>query len=325
MAAAASGNGSRMAVQAMRVKVIPMAAAGGSGSDVTGPAAASTAAAAGRFINLYYHKNAEQKEAGRLRRPTVIYTPGFMSMGRATKSQFMASHCASRGVDYVCYDPEGVVDLSDPEATPPDSLVIDNYDTLKFSHWFDDCNTALHTVQRENEVAVGGAPVVLVGSSMGAWIALKNMLAQPFHRNPVKGLLLIAPSINFMWSKYLMWHSSMSAEDQQKLDAGHTVVLPSPYGRMPVSKAFAEQSKAMELDTSRPIQVPGGGDCPVRILHGMQDQVVPFQRGVELAELIDSRNLDLTLRKSGDHRLSQPEDLQLLGQTLDKLLSICQE
>ena len=87
------------------------------------------AASSERLIDLYYHKN---NDTGGIQ-PTVVYVPGFMSLGRATKSQFMASHCQARGWDYVCYDPEGIVDMS--TETQKDQPIIRNFETLKFSHW----------------------------------------------------------------------------------------------------------------------------------------------------------------------------------------------
>ena len=104
------------------------------------------------------------------------------------------SHCQSKGYDYVCYDPEGVVDLSKP-GTPEDQVALENFESLKFSHWFDDCFTAVQTVKeaRPND------PVLLVGSSMGGWISSKIATKCP---ETIKALLLIAPSINFMKAKY---------------------------------------------------------------------------------------------------------------------------
>lgn len=86
-----------------------------------------------RLLNIYYHKNNNKDTAAAAAQPTVVYVPGFMSLGRAVKSQFMASHCQTRGWDYVCYDPEGVVDLS--TSTDKDQVAIENFETLKFSHW----------------------------------------------------------------------------------------------------------------------------------------------------------------------------------------------
>ena len=69
--------------------------------------------------------------------------------------------------------------------------------TLEFSHWFDDCQTAIQVAQEES-IHSG---IVLVGSSMGAWISLKMVQD---NQDLIKGLILVAPAINFMWSFYLV-------------------------------------------------------------------------------------------------------------------------
>ena len=69
--------------------------------------------------------------------------------------------------------------------------------TLEFSHWFDDCQTAIQVAQEENL----NSGIVLVGSSMGAWISLRMVQD---NQDLIKGLVLVAPAINFMWSFYLV-------------------------------------------------------------------------------------------------------------------------
>ena len=81
-----------------------------------------------RLLTIYYHKNNKEHEGAQ---PTVVYVPGFMSLGRATKSRFMEAHCHTRGWDYVCYDPEGVVDTE----TDKEKMALEGFETLKFSHW----------------------------------------------------------------------------------------------------------------------------------------------------------------------------------------------
>ena len=58
----------------------------------------------------------------------------------------------------------------------------------------------------------------------------------------------------------------------------------------------------------------------MRILHGMLDDVVPYEHGIKLSQLIASLDIDVALRKSGDHRLCHDKDLELIGETMDKLV-----
>ena len=80
--------------------------------------------------------------------------------------------------------------------------------TLKFSDWFDDCRAAIEVAAEEDP----DSGVVLVGSSMGAWISIKKV--EKF-QHLVKGLVLIAPAINFMWSFYLVSRSSIDWLNQE--------------------------------------------------------------------------------------------------------------
>ena len=73
---------------------------------------------------------------------------------------------------------------------------------------------------------------------------------------------------------------------------------------------------AGRLELSRPLDI----ECPMVIMHGMEDEVVPHEMSLSLAKSVRTRNVDLVLRKDGDHRLSREEDLQLMTDCLDRLI-----
>merc|ERR1719312_2332618 len=114
---------------------------------------------------------------------------------------------------------------------------------------------------------------------MGGWISVKMALTQP---GDIAAMLLIAPSLNFMRAKYKLLYDSFDPKVRQELDSGATVIQPTPYGNMPCARRFAEEAIEVEVDTSKPLDIK----CPVRILHGMRDEVVPYEVGVGLAKLI---------------------------------------
>lgn len=110
----------------------------------------------------------------------------------------------------------------------------------------------------------------------------------------------------------------MDASMRQKLEDGQIVVFPTPYGKMPMSKEFVESSKEVEIDTGgQPLEI----SCPVRIIHGAKDDTVSFRRSLDLLDLIKSPDIDLIIRKNGDHRMSKDEDLELIGDTINKLVN----
>ncbi len=159
---------------------------------------------------------------------------------------------------------------------------------------------------REDALAVLDAltdgPQVLVGSSMGGWLALLVALARP---ERVAGLVLVAPAPDF--TEKLMWPELSPAAQAEMMKTGVTL-RPSGYGDpYPVTRALIEDGRQWQL-LDAPIPFSG----PVRILQGMQDPDVPWAHAFRLVETVTSPDLAFTLVKDGDHRLSRPEDIARL-------------
>ncbi|MEQ9504960.1 MAG: alpha/beta hydrolase [Hyphomonas sp.] len=145
-------------------------------------------------------------------------------------------------------------------------------------------------------------PLVLVGSSMGGWMALLAALARP---ERVQGLVLIAPAPDF--TEKLMWPEFTPEQQAEILDEGFTL-RPSDYGEpYQITRALIEDGKAWSI-LDDDIAFTG----PVRILQGMQDPDVPWGHALALASALTAADLVLTLVKDGDHRLSRDEDIARL-------------
>jgi pimeloyl-ACP methyl ester carboxylesterase len=155
-------------------------------------------------------------------------------------------------------------------------------------------------------------PQVLIGSSMGGWLALLAALARP---ERVKALVLIAPAPDFTGD--LMW-DTFSDEVKTQLRAGQPYEQPSEYEDEPylITPQLIEDGKTHFLLGSN-IAV----SCPVRIIQGCQDPDVPWERTIKLIERLASLDVDLTLLKSGDHRLSDPHALDVILKNIDNALS----
>jgi pimeloyl-ACP methyl ester carboxylesterase len=153
--------------------------------------------------------------------------------------------------------------------------------------------------------------LLIIGSSMGGWIAL--LLARRFKAR-LCGLLLIAPAPDF--TERLI-RPELTPEQLATLEAEGVLYQPSEYGTpLPLTKKLLDEGREhLLLDT--PIAV----DCPVRILHGMQDTDVPWELSLTLAEQLTTGDVRLIFVKDGDHRLSRPRDLGLLGGTLRGLIA----
>jgi pimeloyl-ACP methyl ester carboxylesterase len=144
-------------------------------------------------------------------------------------------------------------------------------------------------------------PLVLVGSSMGGWLMLLVALRLRL-RHRVAGLVGIAPAPDFTeWG--------FSAGEQALLAGGKTLLRPNEYGYEPTPTYplfWADGQANRLLDAPIPLT------CPVRLLHGQADTVVPPGLSLQLAERLASTDVQVTLVKDGDHRLSTPEQIALL-------------
>jgi len=147
-------------------------------------------------------------------------------------------------------------------------------------------------------------PQVVVGSSMGGWVALllaRELLKQPRDAS-LAGLVLIAPAPDF--TEELMW-KGFSPEIRKEIEDTGVWLRPSEYGEpYPITKALIEEGRNHLLLGSA-INV----GCPVRILQGAQDPDVPWQHAFALAHRLPADDVVLTMIQDGDHRLSRPQDI----------------
>ena len=150
-------------------------------------------------------------------------------------------------------------------------------------------------------------PQVVIGSSMGGWMALllTRALAQRAAKQAViAGLVLIAPAPDF--TEQLMWNG-FSDEIREQIRTKGVWMRPSEYGDgtpYPITRALIEEGRNHLLLGSA-IEV----GCPVRILQGAQDPDVPWQHAFALAHRLPAEDVVLTMIQDGDHRLSRPQDI----------------
>ena len=148
-------------------------------------------------------------------------------------------------------------------------------------------------------------PQVVIGSSMGGWMALllaREMAKREGVRASLAGLVLIAPAPDF--TEQLMWNA-FSPEVRQEIEAKGVWLRPSQYGEpYPITRALIQEGRNHQLLGSA-IEV----GCPVRILHGAQDPDVPWQHVFALAHRLPRDDVVLTMIQDGDHRLSRPQDI----------------
>jgi pimeloyl-ACP methyl ester carboxylesterase len=149
-------------------------------------------------------------------------------------------------------------------------------------------------------------PTVVIGSSMGGWMAL--LLAREVARRSTEaslaGLVLIAPAPDF--TEELMW-KGFSPEIRREIETKGVWLRPSDYGDgtpYPITRTLIEDGRNHLL-------LGGSIDvgCPVRILQGAQDPDVPWKHAFTLAQRLPAEDVVLTVIQDGDHRLSRPQDI----------------
>jgi pimeloyl-ACP methyl ester carboxylesterase len=148
-------------------------------------------------------------------------------------------------------------------------------------------------------------PQVVIGSSMGGWMALllaREIANRPESRASLAGLVLIAPAPDF--TEQLMWNG-FSPEIQREIQTKGVWLRPSQYGDpYPITRALIEEGRH-HLLLGNAIKV----GCPVRILQGAQDPDVPWRHAFALTQRLPSDDVVLTMIQDGDHRLSRPQDI----------------
>ncbi|WP_279479104.1 alpha/beta hydrolase [Aureimonas sp. SK2] len=212
--------------------------------------------------------------------PTLVWLGGFRSDMRGTKAEVLSGLCEREGFPFLRFDYSG---HGESEGTFTDGTI---------SGWTEDAAAMI--------AARTAGPLVLVGSSMGAWIALRLAGRLP---GRIRALLLLAPAPDFT-SRLV--EPKLTAEDRAALARDGFVAEPSPYSDQPTiytAKLIADGMAASVM--TGPIAL----DMPIHIIQGMEDPDVPHTHALELVSLLPSAGVTLTLVKDGDHRLSRPEDL----------------
>ena len=223
--------------------------------------------------------------------PGIVFLGGFRSDMTGTKAIFLQDYCRRRGRAFVRFDYFGHGRSSGDFAAGT------------IGRWRDDAIAIID--------ALTEGPQILVGSSMGGWIMLLAALAR---RARIAALVGIAPAPDFTQE---LLPKRLSPEQRRELEANGAVVLPSDYdaaGYLYTRALIEDGGRHLLLDGPIPL------DMPVRLLHGLGDESVPWQLSLRLAERLASRDVAVTLVKGGDHRLSSDADLARLQRTLDTLV-----
>jgi len=248
-----------------------------------------------RYLELTPTRRVAYRKYEGYREPTVLYVPGFFAPMDLRKTVVIEEYAIQNGYSNVRYDQECVGKSTGSQTT------------IEFEHWIEDAIMMLDHVCQ--------GPVILVASSLGAWIS--TILAQ---RRPhrIHSMLFIGPGFNALQMGYWHHYNLLPDDVKARVDAGaEHIKIKMRYGGVGIlRKDFCDNTAQFEIDFGQPINV----QCPVRIIHAIGDKDVPYESSILLMERLSTSDVDVILKKTGDHRLNTRVDHGLIISELDRLL-----
>ncbi|MBN2631108.1 MAG: alpha/beta hydrolase [Rhodobacteraceae bacterium] len=222
--------------------------------------------------------------------PGVVFLGGFRSDMTGTKALYLQDWAVRQGRAFLRFDYSGHGQSSG------------RFEDGAIGDWFEDASAVLA------ELTTG--PQLLVGSSMGGWIALLLARAMP---DRVAGLIGIAAAPDF--TEDSMWAGFSEAQRAELAQKGK-IEVPTDYADAPyvITRRLIEEARA-HLVLRAPLALP----FPVRLLQGTADTDVPPAVALRLLDHATGPDIRLTLVKGADHRFSSPECLALITQAAEDM------
>lgn len=223
------------------------------------------------------------------RGPGVVFLGGFNSDMTGSKAADLAEYCAGTGRGFLRLDYSG------------HGASGGRFEDGSIGRWAEDAAAVIG--------ALTAGPQVLVGSSMGGWIGLLLALRLP---ERVSALVGIAAAPDFT----ARIEAALPAEISAIIARDGVWHRPSQYGApYPITRHLLEEGRRhLLLDRPVPLTIP------LRLLQGQQDPDVPWETALRIAAAVTGTDVEVTLVKDGDHRLSRPQDLRLLRLVVGALL-----
>lgn len=241
-------------------------------------------ARAGRGSIAYRRAPGADGPTGNAARPGLIFLGGFMSNMTGAKAEWLEGFARRRGLPYLRFDYSG------------HGASAGAFTEGTIGGWLDD---VLDVLDRLTE-----GPQILVGSSMGGWLALLAALKRPAR---VRGIVGVAAAPDFTED---LIHGELTPDQLATLMRDGVLHISSEYGEDPysITRALIEEARAHLL-----LRGPIALSCPVHLVHGLADRDVPWRTALRIMERLASPHVAATFIRDGDHRLSRPEDLERIA------------
>ena len=219
--------------------------------------------------------------------PTLVFFPGYASDMEGTKALAVDGFAEERGLAMLRFDYSGTGSSGG------------RFEDGTLDRWIDESLAAIDRLTQ--------GPLLLIGSSMGGWIALHAALRRP---ERTRALIGIAAAPDFTeWG--------FTDDQKAEIEGAGRLEEPNPYGPEPqvVTRGFWQSGQQLLL-LDKEIAV----DCPVRLIHGEKDEDVPLDTAVRLMRKVRSGDVQLLTIKGGGHRLSEPHEIDAILSTVSGLL-----
>ena len=223
--------------------------------------------------------------------PGVFFLGGFKSSMQGLKAIALETYCRQHGIGFTRFDYSGHGQSSGEFASGC------------ISDWLSMPVPYLTILPRRRQL--------VVGSSMGAWIATLLVLQRPAQ---AVGVIALASALDFTRDLTAV---HMNDEQRMQLRANGVTYLPSCYDDetpYPITQKLIDDGEQHCL-LNQPIPL----EIPVHLIHGLNDQDINWRTSLRFAEQLARGSAELTLIKNGDHRLSSPEHLALIGNAVAKM------
>ena len=240
--------------------------------------------------DLAYVQTKAQEQGAHL--PTVVFLAGFRSDMEGTKATFLEERCKDRGQAYIRFDYSG------------HGISKGAFEDGTISQWTDDSLAILDQIAASNSI-------LLVGSSMGGWISLLCALKRP---DQICGLVGLAAAPDFSTDM----KNKMTEEQRTLMESQGYIDVPNAYSDEPykITKNLIEDG-----DKNCLLKGGIGIDIAVRLIQGMKDDDVEWQHAHRIKNAITGDDVEVLLIEDADHRLSRPQDLEIIDKTVIELSS----
>lgn len=220
----------------------------------------------------------------------LVWFGGLNSDMYGTKAEAISEYASLNNLNFCRFDYSG------------HGLSSGNFEDFNISDWLNDSISILDNICKGQQI--------FIGSSMGGWISLLLALKR---KKRVNGLVLIAPAVDM--TEILMWNNFSNKEKELLEEKGYIEIFSDDYPSYKITKNIINDGRN-HLIMNEQITL----ECPVNIIHGMEDDAVPWGLSMELSKKISSNSITQSYIKDGDHALSRLSDLDNIFFSIEQII-----